>query len=407
MGKRVSPVSMVASAGNAISQNPSRPSQKPYTLPSKLRPEFTWMLPEDGLSFEDRLKEYVSKKELQEGDGITLKNWWLNYREACANSPSKGFAVDEYFALLAELVRKERRRPHYFQGASVETGTHFERSNAHAADSRFFDYQSFGIDFTRPMIDWDNSAVRGADTLQRIKEQLARGENVVFMSNHQSESDTHCLFTLFEDQMGPEYGALARNIVFIAGERVLRDAIVVPFSRGCNLLTVYSKKHIDSEPELKPAKMTHNQRTLKKLGELFYVGGTCMWFAPSGGRDRRSQETGKVELAPFDPNSIEMIRQVAERAGALEKTHFYPMAMATSNIFPPPASVGGAFGEERRVNYGPLRVCVLPELAELTVESGLDGAQERAAVKENRVKRAAMAFDGVREGYTAIGGYDQ
>jgi glycerol-3-phosphate O-acyltransferase len=51
---------------------------------------------------------------------------------------------------------------------------------------------------------------------------------------------------------------------------VLRDAIVVPFSRGCNLLTVYSKKHIDSEPELKPAKMTHNQRTLKKLGVYTY-----------------------------------------------------------------------------------------------------------------------------------------
>jgi hypothetical protein len=33
------------------------------------------------------------------------------------------------------------------------------------------------------------------------------------------------------------------------------DAIVVPFSRGCNLLTVYSKKHIDSEPELKAAKV--------------------------------------------------------------------------------------------------------------------------------------------------------
>ena len=27
--------------------------------------------------------------------------------------------------------------------------------------------------------------------------------------------------------------------------------VQVPFSRGCNLLTVYSKKHIDSEPELK------------------------------------------------------------------------------------------------------------------------------------------------------------
>ena len=43
-------------------------------------------------------------------------------------------------------------------------------------------------------------------------------------------------------------------------------SVVVPFSRGCNLLTVYSKKHIDSEPELKTAKMSHNQRTMKTLG---------------------------------------------------------------------------------------------------------------------------------------------
>lgn len=147
------------------------------------------------------------------------------------------------------------------------------------------------------------------------------------------------MFTLLEDQMNPDFGKIARNIVFIAGERVLRDPIVVPFSRGCNLLTVYSKKHIDGEPDLKAAKMAHNQRTLKKLGSLFYTGGTCMWFAPSGGRDRRSSETGKVELSPFDANSIEMIRQVADKAGALQKTHFYAMALATHNIFPPPASV--------------------------------------------------------------------
>lgn len=400
---------MVAAAQSSVGQNPFRPAAKPYTLPNTLRTEFAWMLPGDGKTLEQRLEHYFAIGEIQEGDKVTLKNWWLNYREACKNCPSKEFAVDEYFALLTELVRKERRRPHYFQGDSSKenTGMYFERSNAHAADSRFFDYQAFGIDFTRPMIDWDNSAVHGAENLVRIKEQLARGENVVFMSNHQSESDTHCLFTLFEDQMGKEFGELARNIVFVAGERVLRDAIVVPFSRGCNLLTVYSKKHIDSEPELKPAKMTHNQRTMKKLGELFHVGGTCMWFAPSGGRDRRSAETGKVELAPFDSNAIEMIRQVAERAGALEKTHFYPMALATSNIFPPPSSVGGAFGEERRVNYGPLRVAIAPEIAELFVDASLDAAQERAAVKENRARRAAGAFEDVRAGYTAIGGYDQ
>lgn len=52
-----------------------------------------------------------------------------------------------------------------------------------------------------------------------------------------------------------EFGKIASDIKFMAGERVLRDAIVVPFSRGCNLLTVYSKKHIDSEPELKKDKV--------------------------------------------------------------------------------------------------------------------------------------------------------
>lgn len=61
--------------------------------------------------------------------------------------------------------------------------------------------------------------------------------------------------------------------------------------------------------------MTHNQRTMKTLGMQFAQGSTCMWFAPSGGRDRRSAETGKVEPAPFDPSSVEMVRLVAESAG--------------------------------------------------------------------------------------------
>ena len=49
----------------------------------------------------------------------------------------------------------------------------------------------------------------------------------------------------------------------------------------------------------------------------------------------------QVEPAPFDPNSVEMVRLVAEGAGAKEKTHYYTMAMATHNIFPPPTTVGG------------------------------------------------------------------
>ena len=60
----------------------------------------------------------------------------------------------------------------------------------------------------------------------------AKGENVVFFANHQSESDTHCIFTLFEDQLGPDFGKIASNIVFMAGERVLRDGSECTRARG-------------------------------------------------------------------------------------------------------------------------------------------------------------------------------
>ena len=66
----------------------------------------------------------------------------------------------------------------------------------------------------------------------------------------------------------------------------------------------------------------------------------------------------QVEPAPFDPNAVEMVKLVAEGAGAKDKTHFYPMAMATHNIFPPPQTVGGEFGEERRVQWTHLVICV-------------------------------------------------
>jgi len=389
-------------AANSLSKAASRVQ----AVPQELREEFKFMIPEDGKAVVQRVKDYVAAGELTEGDEHVLMNWMQNYKEAMAGAPAsagddKKFPVEDYFALLVELVRKERKRPHYFND-DKPTGQHYEEHNYCHPDSKFFDYQKFGIDFTRPLVDWEKSQVTGTESLAKIKEQLAKGENVVFFANHQSESDTHCIFTLFEDQLGPDFGKIASNIVFMAGERVLRDGIVVPFSRGCNLLTVYSKKHIDSEPELKTAKMSHNQRTMKTLGMQLAKGGTCMWFAPSGGRDRRSTETGKVEPAPFDPNSVEMVRLVAEGAGAKEKTHYYTMAMATHNIFPPPQTVGGAFGEERRVQYTHLGIAIGDEIIDEPVE-GLSKPEMKAL----RIQRCTDAFNSMLQGYKAIGGYEQ
>lgn len=396
-----------------LEENTERTASPPIQPTEKMIEDVAWIIPEDDMELKDRVDMYVEKGELTEADRFILMNWFDNYKEALSSAQASPdypytskFSLDAHFTTLVELVRKERNRPHYFNKAK-ETGTCYEPRNAHASDSRFFDYHQFGVDFTRPLVDWPNCKIVGMDNLNKIKQQLADGDNVVFLSNHQSESDTHCIFTLFQDQLGPEFGALAQDIVFMAGERVLRDAIVVPFSRGCNLLTVYSKKHIDSEPELKPAKMQHNQRSMKQLGALFAKGGTCMWYAPSGGRDRRDPETGKVEPAMFDPNAIEMVRLVAEAAGAGAKTHMYPMALATHNIFPPPATVGGAFGEERRVQFSQLSVAICDEVVDKPIDKSLEGMEARKAVKQLRVDRTKLAYAEMLEGYAAIGGYDQ
>jgi len=402
------PLRMVA-AEPSTTTNHLRPSARPYSIIDKLPEDYAWIVPDDDMDVHERIAKYVEDGDLAKTDEMILVSWLDNFREALNNAPqkeAKDFVVEDYFSVLTELIRKERKRPHYFLDESV-TGTHYEPFNSHHADTKFFDYQQFGCDVTRPLIDWDQSEVVGAHNIEKIKKQLDAGENVVFCSNHQSESDTHCMFTLMEDQLGKEYGDIAKNTVFIAGERVLRDAIVVPFSRGCSLLTVYSKKHIDSEPELKTAKMGHNGKTMKQLGAFFAQGGTCMWFAPSGGRDRRSDETGKVEVAPFDPNSIEMIRQVADKAGALEKTHFYAMALATHNIFPPPASVGGALVEQRVVNYVPLRMAVSEEIPPVPVDESLQGAELKKAIKASRVKRAEIVYNMMKEDYERIKGYEQ
>jgi len=403
-------------SGNALrmtatqpNTNTYRPATNPSAIIEKLPEEYAWIVPDDGLTVKERIKKYVEDGDLTEADQHILVSWLDNFIEALEKAPvveAKKFCVADYFSTLAELIRKERKRPHYFEGTDV-TGTHFEKYNSHHEYSKFFDYQKFGIDVTRPLIDWEKSVVRGAENLQKIKAQLDAGDNVVFCSNHQSESDTHCYFTLMEDQMGPEFGEIARNTVFIAGERVLRDPIVVPFSRGCSLLTVYSKKHIDSEPELKAAKMGHNGKTMKQLGAFFAKGGTCMWFAPSGGRDRRDADTGKVEPAPYDPNAIEMIRQVATQAGALEKTHFYPMSLATHCIFPPPTSVGGAYGEERVVNFVPLGLAVGEEIGDIPIDESLEGAAKKAEIKKSRATRAQMLFDMMKSDYDAIKGFEQ
>ena len=69
------------------------------------------------------------------------------------------------------------------------------------------------------------------------------------------------------------------------------------------------------------------------MAELLSDGGRCIYVAPAGGRDRLNA-AGEVDVAPFDGQSIEMFHLMARRAA--RPTRFYPMALATYHLLPPP-----------------------------------------------------------------------
>lgn len=205
------------------------------------------------------------------------------------------------------------------------------------------DYYKFGLDFFRPLIDRPNSKVLGKQNIIDIQEKIAKGENVVFFANHQAENDPQAISLLLEE----EFPTLGENIIYVAGERVTNDPLAVSYSMGCDLLCIYSKNYIDHPPELKHQKQIHNKKTMQTMLKLLCEGGKAIYMAPSGGRDRPN-ETGKVQLSSFDPKSIQMFYLMSKKA--TKKVHFYPLALTTYYLLPPPDELGHELGEKRATN---------------------------------------------------------
>lgn len=79
----------------------------------------------------------------------------------------------------------------------------------------------------RPLVIFEQSTLFGTNVAKEILEATKRGENVVILSNHQTEVDPQVISILLEDQNLSE---LAEKIVFIAGHKVTSDPVAVPFS---------------------------------------------------------------------------------------------------------------------------------------------------------------------------------
>jgi glycerol-3-phosphate O-acyltransferase len=231
------------------------------------------------------------------------------------------------------------------------------RGNSDLENGNTIDYYQFGCDFFRPAMDLENSVVLGQELLPKIMKQLEDGENVVLFANHQSEADPQVVSCCLE-KVG--LGKEASEIVYVAGHKVTTDPLAIPFSMGRNLICIHSKKHINADPTTKPAKQRQNLRSMTALLDLFKKGGTCVWVAPSGGRDRRDTSTGHVPIADFDSKTIDIFRLYGNKSK--KPTHFYTLAMVSYDLCPPPDYLAAGVGEERNVRFVPVGIALGDEL---------------------------------------------
>jgi glycerol-3-phosphate O-acyltransferase len=155
--------------------------------------------------------------------------------------------------MIADCVVTQLQDPYHFP-------------SMHRAVREPYDYHELGQLYTEQLIDFLGSVLGHQDRWARIARLLEAGENVVLLSNHATEADPGVFSALLQEA----HPALARDIVYVAGDRVYGDPLWIPFSLGRNLFCVHSKRHLDDEPETKSAKQQDNRRTLVAM----QVGGS-------------------------------------------------------------------------------------------------------------------------------------
>lgn len=279
------------------------------------------------MNFRKELEAYIEDYPVPDKYIEIMVTFFCSYAETVASSGMPRSEVKKIFIQYFNLLIEEQKRP-----------THFQPFHKRVTEP--FDHFAFGLDFFRPLIIKENSLLLGKSNAEAIDAAVKRGENVILLANHQTEGDPQTLSLLLEE----DFPLLSREMIFVAGDRVITDPLAIPFSKGCNLLCIYSKKYIDHPPEKKHEKQLHNKRTMQLMSELLNEGGQCIYVAPSGGRDRRNSQ-GIYEVAPFDPQSIEMFYLMTKKAKA--KTHFHTLALLTYKLLPPPDTVQIDLGETR------------------------------------------------------------
>lgn len=322
--------------------------------------------------FDNRYKKGKVSSKIHQN----LNKFLESYREAITEN---GHSIDEYKPMLKQmldLVHQQIEHPYLFE-------TYHEQVRSP------FDYYQFGLDVLRPLVIFESSMVKGISNLEKMISQLNRGENVILLSNHQTEPDPQAISLLLE-KTHPQF---AEKIIFVAGHRVTTDPLAIPFSLGRNLLCIYSKKYIEYPPEKKQEKLTHNARTMKKMLQLLNEGGKCIYVAPSGGRDRPNAE-GVIEIEKFDPKSIELFWLLAKQAE--RPTHFYTLSLVSYALLPPPNSTEKELGEKRHPQCTPLHIAFGNEIEMESIVSEIKDKKQKITA------RADYIWEQVKKDYTQL-----
>lgn len=327
------------------------------------------------MNFLENLKLSKENKVVPEDIYQTLFDFFLTYQNALN---VKGHSIEEVQPILniyLDLVIQQIKTPYIFD-------------LYHSQIRSPFDYYQFGLDFLRPLVIFEKSKTLGLENIEKAESFLKKGENVIIFANHQTEPDPQAISLLLENS----FPTFAEKIIFVAGNRVTSDPLAVPFSLGRNLLCIFSKKHIDHIPEEKEKKLQHNKKVMQTMEKLLREGGKSIYVAPSGGRDRVNAD-GQLEIAPFDPQSIEMFYLIAKKSQS--KTHFFPLSLSTYHLLPPPNSIKKDLGETRLTNATPIHLYFGEELSKL---SDMDLSHN----KEARAERTKEIYKIVEKNYHTL-----
>src|SRR5690606_29373369 len=123
-----------------------------------------------------RLHALVSRGELPAHVCGIIERFFDSYDEALREA---GLDPADYDHLLHGFVDRVAER----------SAAPFVFEPYHRQVTEPFDYYTFGVEFLRPLVDKTRSTVTGLDVLARIDAQLRARENVVLLSNHQTEGD--------------------------------------------------------------------------------------------------------------------------------------------------------------------------------------------------------------------------